>query len=145
MNKMDIVSASEVNCAEVAIFLKKHGLPIADIDASLQGFFVAKHENEIVGTIGVEEYRAVGLLRSLAVDKAHRGHALGKRLVNAAVNHAKTCGIEVLYMLTTTADKYFEKHGFQHIRREDVPDLIQRTEQFSRLCPTSAIIMKRLL
>ena len=35
--------------------------------------------------------------------------------------------------------------GFQRVDRQDVPEAIQQTQQFSDLCPTSAIMMKRTI
>ena len=143
VSEIEIVAASEMNCVSVALFLKNQRLPIDDIDPGLQGFFVARDENKIVGTVGIEDYGPVGLLRSLAVNESYRGAKLGKRLFDVALNHAESHGIQTLYLLTTTADSYFGKLGFRRIKREEAPEAIRRTDQFNRLCPASAAIMRK--
>jgi amino-acid N-acetyltransferase len=52
---------------------------------------------------------------------------------------------EALYLLTTTAEGYFPKLGFERISRGDVPASIQASVEFTSACPASAIVMcKRL-
>ena len=51
--------------------------------------------------------------------------------------------IEQLYLLTTTAEKYFYKFGFQAIDRVDVPKEILQTKEFKDICPLYAITMYR--
>jgi N-acetylglutamate synthase-like GNAT family acetyltransferase len=48
-----------------------------------------------------------------------------------------------LYLLTTDADAYFDRHGFAVIDRDEAPAAIKSTQQFAELCPDSAIVMHR--
>jgi len=48
-----------------------------------------------------------------------------------------------MYLLTTTAAHYFPKFGFTETTRETVPDDIAATEEFTRACPASAVVMVR--
>lgn len=50
---------------------------------------------------------------------------------------------EQLYLLTTTAEKYFYKFGFQAINRVDVPEVISQTKKFQDICPLSAVAMHK--
>jgi amino-acid N-acetyltransferase len=53
--------------------------------------------------------------------------------------------LQEVYLITTTADHYFDRYGFAPVNREHVPEAIQQTRQFSGLCPSSAVVMKRNL
>ena len=42
-----------------------------------------------------------------------------------------------------TGSEFFAKEGFETINREIVPDTIKSTSEFSSVCPSSAIVMKK--
>jgi len=48
-----------------------------------------------------------------------------------------------LYLLTTTAESFFQNFGYRTVERSLVPDLIQETVEFSSLCPDDATVMKK--
>jgi amino-acid N-acetyltransferase len=50
-----------------------------------------------------------------------------------------------LYLLTTTAEKYFPGFGFDQTPREAVPVEVQQTAEFKEICPSSATVMHRAL
>ena len=62
------------NIAEVVGFLEVNNLPAQDIQAndSNVDLFQIKHQNRVIGTIGLEMYETVALLRSLAVKQSER-------------------------------------------------------------------------
>jgi amino-acid N-acetyltransferase len=93
--------------------------------------------------VGLELYGDYALLRSLAVHPQQQGTGLGKALYQAAANLALLKGIREMYLITTTAAPFFEKRGFQQVDRLNVPVAIQRTTQFSGVCPSSATVMRR--
>ncbi len=123
--------------------LSENQLPTADIFGNSILFFVALTENRIIGTIGLEHYNSVGLLRSLAVSKAFRNRRTGEKLIRHVFDLCSDRGIKELYLLTTTADTYFNRFGFQTIDRSIVPDVIKQTSEFREICPSPAIIMYR--
>ncbi len=145
MSEIKITAAACTDCAAVALLLKTQGLPIDDIDPALNGFFVARDGDQIVGTVGIEEYGNVGLLRSLAVRQSHQGRHLGKQLLEKALDYARVKGLAKLYLLTTTADSYFTGNGFKTIARAETPEQIRVTQQFSLICPDSAVVMEKTL
>jgi amino-acid N-acetyltransferase len=128
--------------AEIKQLLSACELPTADISPSKSLlFFGCRSDAKLVGVIGLEVYDTVALLRSLAVDPTHRKHGLGKSLVDFAEVHASSLGVELLYLLTTTADAFFSRLGYSPASREDAPSFIKTTSQFSGLCPTSSVFM----
>ena len=118
-------------------------LPHEDFAAHLENFLVARREGEIVGAIGFEAHGRDALLRSLVVAPAHRGTGLGGKLVDRLAAEARRRDVNQFYLLTTTAEAFFARHGFQKIARQAVPAAITGTKEFNRLCPSSAICMTR--
>jgi amino-acid N-acetyltransferase len=57
----------------------------------------------------------------------------------------KESGINCLYLLTTTAKAFFDKQGYCSIKREETPQAVKQTAEFSSLCPSSAVVMKKRL
>lgn len=49
------------------------------------------------------------------------------------------------YLLTTTAERYFPKFGFERIERHDVPASVQASTEFRSACPASAVVMRKPL
>jgi amino-acid N-acetyltransferase len=86
---------------------------------------------------------ATALLRSLAVDAGARGAGSGTALVEAAEGHAIREGVERVYLLTTAADRFFERLGYVRVAREKAPPEIQRTREFSDMCPDTAVLMTK--
>ena len=66
------------------------------------------------------------------------GRAVALRL--AAEHRAPT-----VFLLTTTAERFFPKFGFQPITRDDVPPSVQASVEFRSACPASAIVMRKHL
>src|SRR5205085_12390670 len=104
-----------------------------------------KVAGRIVGTVGLELLGAVALLRSLAVLTPLRGMGLGKKLYQAAFGKAIERKLQAVYLITTTADQFFEKQGFQRVERTATPPSVQATAQFSGICPSSAIVMAKVV
>lgn len=120
-------------------FLATSGLPSEDLTAQhLEHFIILAQPERIAGSIGIEKLGTDALLRSLAVDTMMRGEGFGKRLLQEIESHALRNGVRNLYLLTTTADNFFEHHGYQRLDRLAAPESIRNTTQFARLCPVSA-------
>lgn len=60
-------------------------------------------------------------VRSLIVNKTHRGLRLGQKLVEACKEEAKTLDLEEVLSLTY-AKGFFESVGFHEINKEDLPE-----------------------
>ena len=123
--------------------LEQNNLPTDDIYNNSIRFFVAKKNDRILGLVGLEVFKPFGLLRSLAVIDEFKNKQIGKKLVEYLISESKSEEIKELYLLTTTADKYFSKFGFIQIEREQVPGSIKQTEEFKSICPDSAVVMKK--
>lgn len=137
-----IMNAAEADRPGLIQLLKAAGLPTEDLPPSLQYFILAKEEEKVVGSVGLEIYNSYALLRSLAVDASQRGQGLGKKLYQQILESAREKDIKEVYLITTTADKFFAKKGFVNINRSEAPTVIRQTAQFASVCPSSAVVMK---
>ncbi len=99
----------------------------------------------LVGVAGYERYGADVLLRSVAVAESWRSTGVGARLTTDRLAHAKSQGCEAAYLLTDTAERYWERHGFLKIDRQAAPRAITRSHEWSAACPVSATAMFRSL
>jgi amino-acid N-acetyltransferase len=140
---VDLARASAADLNEVVDLLRESDLPTEDVSGIIADFWVARTGGDLVGTVALERYGEIGLLRSLAVTPTHRGCGLAARLCDHLMEWARKDGISDLYLLTTDADAYFERNGFVAIERNETPVEIRSTTQFTELCPDSAIVMHR--
>ena len=121
-------------------------LPFEDITPShLQHFLVARQETRLTGVIGLEFLGTFALLRSLAVGKPFRGQGIASWLTKHVEDYAHTCEIEHLYLLTTTAESFFAKRGYEIMDRNRVPTAVQETTEFQSICPATAVCMFKVL
>jgi amino-acid N-acetyltransferase len=126
--------------------LQAAGLPHSDITpAMLAHFLLASRDGSAIGVVGLEPYGPVGLLRSLAVAPSGRGVGLGAGLTRAIERHARACGVRTVYLLTTTAERFFARLGYRAVPREEVPPAIQATTEYRELCASTSACMARTL
>jgi N-acetylglutamate synthase-like GNAT family acetyltransferase len=140
---VEIAPATPQDAAAIARLLESCGLPTADVAQHLTHFLVAKAGGTLVGVTGLEPAGGYGLLRSLAVDPAHRSRGIARALCSRIEARGAELGIRALYLLTTTAERFFAASGFTSVRRGSVPDAIRSTLEFSSLCPDSAVVMTK--
>jgi amino-acid N-acetyltransferase len=148
MDTIDDIKISKANNGQrqlIVALLESEKLPVADLPALLDNFFVASENGKVIAAIGLEQYGNCGLLRSMVVDKQYRNKNIASKLVQQLENHAVTAGIDCLYLLTETAPEYFRRKGYEQISRDEVPKELQASSEFSHVCPVSAIVMKKPL
>ena len=124
--------------AEVRALLGASGLPTDGLGEHLESTLVAREEDRVVGTAAVELYGPYALLRSVAVDKDHRGDGLGQRLTRGALGIARERGVREAFLLTETADNFFPRFGFEPVERSAVPEPIRGSVEFVSACPADA-------
>ena len=140
-----IREAGKDDLKEIKSLLDNVYLPFVDIEKHLVHFLVLEENGNIIGTIGAEFYRDTVLLRSLAVDKGYQNKGYGKDLYNALISKIKKMNANKIYLLTETAEGFFNKLGFQKTARESAPPAIRQTYEFSTLCPNGAVCMVKNL
>jgi len=144
-NQTNITKASDNQRQSIISLLQSEKLPVEDLPASLNNFFVALDNSHLIGVIGLEKYNNCGLLRSMVVNKKHRSKNIASQLVQQLEDYATTVGIDCMYLLTESASQYFERKGYERITRDEVPKELQASSEFSHVCPVSAIVMKKIV
>ena len=130
----------------VEALLEAEGLPASDLtETHLEHFFFTGSDGAPSALVGLEIYGEAALLRSLVVSAAARTQGLGSALVLHAEEYAAARRVRSIYLLTTTAEAYFERRGYRRVDRAQAPASIQSTREFASLCPSSsAFMIKRL-
>lgn len=130
---------------KIKLLLESVSLPSVDIGDHISNFLVLEYAGTLIGTIGMELYGETALLRSLAIRKEYQFDGYGRNLYQCLVLNAQKNGVKHIYLLTTTAEKYFSKKGFRKISRYEVPEEIKNTTEYTTLCPSDSICMVKIL
>ncbi len=144
---MQIRMAYEADLSEIQDLLRANDLPTEDIsNALIEGFLIAEDASgSIIGIGGLEQLGASGLLRSLAVVPEARGQGIAHALVASLEDRARAAGQHHIWLLTTTAEEFFERLGYERVKRDAVPDAVGSCRQFAALCPSTASCMRKRL
>ena len=137
--------ATDGDLPQIRALLERLHLPLAGVDDHLQTMLVAREGELIVGTAALELYGGGALLRSVAVDPSRHGRQLGHQLTEAALRLAAAHGAGTVFLLTTTAEQFFPRFGFEPITREEVPSSVRESVEFQSACPASAVVMRKHL
>jgi amino-acid N-acetyltransferase len=125
--------------------LRGHALDLSGVRETFDDFLVAEEGGALIGSIGLEVHAPYALLRSAAIVPGRAGGGIGSTLVTRIVDHARSRGVTELYLFTTGAAGFFERHAFTRIDRAEMPQLLQATKQFTHACGATAIAMRREL
>lgn len=145
MTACQIEDARAGDRAAILGLLNRVHLPTDGLGGELPPAVVARRDGDVVGSAVLEIYEGGALLRSVAVDPSAQGLGLGQRLTEAAIGRARELRVPALYLLTTTAERFFPRFGFAPIARDDVPAGVRGSVEFRSACPASAIVMRKSL
>lgn len=138
------IALTEKERQEVFSLLTKQKLPVTDIKEDTL-LYLLLDGDKITGTAGLDLFDDCALLRSVSVVEDVRGKGYGKVLNEQIEMFAKESGISCMYLITHTAKDFFDKQGYCVIDRATAPDAIKQTDQFTGLCPSSAVVMKKTI
>lgn len=122
--------------------LREQRLPLDGLDDHLDTLLVAREDARVVGSVALELYEDGALLRSLAVAPVVQGQGVGRLLTESVVRLARQRGVRDVFLLTTTAQHYFPRFGFETVDRVEVPESVRQSVEFRSACPASAIAMR---
>jgi amino-acid N-acetyltransferase len=137
-----IRSADPQDLPAVLALLAEAQLPTEGVTEHLRSFFVSDEEGRIVASAGLEFPRGTALLRSLAVALDSRGVGRGAAVLRRALREARERAVEV-YALTTTAETYLSRFGFERVTRDSLPAELFDSPELQGACPDSAVVMRR--
>jgi amino-acid N-acetyltransferase len=140
-----MIRARPARSTAVAL-LQAQRLPSSDItDAHLEHFFFVGSDGSPMGLVGIEMYGVDALLRSLVVTENARSQGIGSALVRHVEDYGSSHEVGRMFLLTTTAEQFFRRLGYERIDRSQAPLAIERTREFASLCPaSSAFMIKRI-
>lgn len=129
---------------EVMNLLQQQKLPVSDIKQDTLLYILLDGEKP-VGTAGLDIFDDCALLRSISVTDEVRGKGYGRTLNEQIERFAKDSGIKYMYLITHTAKDFFDRQGYCVIDRTTALNAIKQTDQFTGLCPSSAVVMKKTI
>jgi amino-acid N-acetyltransferase len=136
-----IRQAEPTDLPDVLALLAEAKLPTEGVAEHFQTFFVFDDGGRIVASAGLELRGHTALLRSLAVAPAARGTGLGAAVLRRVLHEARGRAAGV-YALTTTAEAYLSRFGFERVARSSVPEALMASRELQDACPSSATVMK---
>lgn len=144
---MQIRKANDADLDKIRNLLTANGLPAEDVSMTLiEGFLVVEEAaGTVVGSAGLEQIGSNVLLRSLVLTSELRGTGVAKALVAHLEDSARLLGQQDVWLLTTTAERFFERAGYERIGRDEVPGEVRSCRQFAVLCPSTATCMRKRL
>ena len=145
MTTVTIAAARLSDYDTVAALLEREHLPLDGLREHFDTAIVARGAHRIIGCSALEVYEGGALLRSVAVDAEYRKSGAGSDLTRAAIELATRRLVPAIYLLTTTAERFFRKFDFEIVDRADVPASLLASAEFTHACPSTAIVMRRFL
>ena len=143
---MKVRTVTSDDLATIRRLLREAELPTDGLEEQFgPGYAVMMDEGAVIGAAGVERYGRFGLLRSVVVTREARSRGAAELLVRDRLAWAGTEGLEAVYLLTTTAARYFARLGFENVERDALPVEIRDSREFASLCPSTAVAMRRLV
>lgn len=142
MDNVALLAAQPADLQSVFDLLRANALPTDGVEPFFENFIIAKQGDEVVGAAGFELHGDHALLRSVVVSERMRGTGLGERLVSRIIDEARTQA-KTMYLLTTTAERYFPRFGFASTTRSEAPASLNASDEFTHACPASAHVMYR--
>ncbi len=136
-------AAIKEDLPRIKAILRQSNLPTEDCDSHVDNFVVSEQGGKIIGVGGLEVHGVLGLVRSIAVIPEFRGKGISREILTLLEGRAYGGGINTLYLLTETTEKFFKSLGFSFKKRDEIPEAISKTKQYSELCPSSAKVMCR--
>lgn len=140
---MELRNAKPGDLPAIVQLLAQAKLPTEGVAGHLTTFFVAEDTGTLAGVVGLELLPSGALLRSLAVEPAHRGKGLATRLCDHLEAQAAELGVQTVFLLTETARDFFARRGYIETERDAAPPDVAGTAEFSHICPQSAVFMQR--
>ena len=121
------------------------GMPRDDLGASHGVYFALVDARGLpLGYCGYEPLEnGLALIRSCVVPRGNRGKGAGRAMMDALIDLLAGEGMRELYLLTMDADPFFARFGFETIARDEAPDAVRASTQFTMECCNDAVLMRR--
>ncbi|MFC0561082.1 hypothetical protein [Halalkalibacter alkalisediminis] len=125
--------AKEKDMLPIQRLVAKAGLRDEGIEQYIESFLVVEDEDQnLIGTVGVEQYETEGLLRSLVLDSPIWTAQLSLEFLQLTLKYAEEQNMETIYLCAKGTNALFHQLGFREIEKEEVPEQISRSPHFKR-------------
>lgn len=140
---VSLAPPKESDLGAIEALARENGLPTEVVGARFpDAYVVARRGDTVIGVAALEVHGGSALLRTVAVAPAERGRGVGIALVADRMTSARSQGLDVIYLLTTTAAPLFQRFGFVETDRSSAPAALASSPEFAALCPASAVCMR---
>ena len=94
-----------------------------EVATNIRSYVLAKEGERLVGYTALHIHSPrLAEIRSLIVDEAYRGRHIGQKLVEFAVEEAKSLKVEEDVLVLTYTPAFFTKLGFIEMNKEAIPE-----------------------
>ena len=138
-------TAAGPDLPHIAAMLHAGGLISGAARERIGRTIVAEVDRRVLATAAWEPFGDAALLRSVAVAQEHRRTGAGTIVVAAALRKIAEAGIHRVYLVTESAERFFEACGFRAIDRDALPAEIAGHPQVTRECSVTAPSMELVL
>jgi len=93
-----------------------------EIATNIRSYTVAKNSNRVIGYGALHIHtKNLAEIRSLVIDKNHRGQGIGAKIVSKLIEEGKSLKVKDIFTLTYQKE-FFERLGFSEIPKESLPE-----------------------
>lgn len=93
-----------------------------ELATNIRSYILAKHNGKLVGFCALHIHTSsLAEIRSLIVKEEYRGQKIGEKIIEQAMDDAKSIGLQKVLSLTYK-QSFFEKLGFVEIPKESLPE-----------------------
>jgi N-acetylglutamate synthase-like GNAT family acetyltransferase len=125
--------AREKDMLPIQRLVAKAGLRDEGIEQYIKSFLVVEDPDEqLIGTVGIEQYKKNGLLRSLVLDSPIWNAKLSLEFLQLTLKYAQEQKIETIYLCAKGTNALFYQLGFREVTKEDVPSTVKSSPHFQR-------------
>lgn len=94
---------------------------LSEVYENIRDFYVARDGNSVIACASLHVYWSdLAEIRGVAVSDSYQGKGLGRVLVNACLEEAKSLGIPRVFCLTYKP-AFFERLGFRQVDKLELP------------------------
>ena len=112
------------------------------LENEIGNFSIVEWEDTLIACAALYPVNSqFGEVACIAIDSRHRNRGFGERLLASLEQQARDAGMKVLLALTTSADHWFQRHGFEESAVDDLPAERREFYNFQR---NSKILRKSL-
>jgi len=136
-----IIKAQFSDYPEITHMLEVCDFPFSDVQDKDIEFWIIRENGILIATGALQHAGDSAIFRSFSVNPEFRNKGFGERIYESILKSASVRGISTLYLLTTTAERYFLKRGWTRLDRNSTPKAVLESSEFKTICPSTAVCM----